>query len=470
VPHADGLSVYAGTGDGMLHAFDAGGDERWAFVPAAFLTHLDELRLGRASGTRHAGLDAELAALVVDADADGTVRPGTGDRAVLYFGLRRGGRAYLAVDVTDPDAPRRLWTLTPRELPALGQTWATPVPARLTIAGTRQNADRRVVLLTGGHDPSQDVPRPRDRDRIGAALYLVDAYTGALLWHASGRVADAPDLVVRDLEYAVAATPRALDVDEDGELDRAYVADTGGRLFRFDFRRGADRGALAAATLLADVGGTGGDDRRFYAEPDVALVRPARAPPHLAITLGTGFAPDPNAQQAADRLYSFRDPLGAATRAVPLTDAMLPDAAAGAVAPDAPGWKYVLASPGEKIVAGARTVEHRVYVPAYVPPVPGVGADCTAPVGTSRLYALDIRDARRFDTHAPASAPNTDTAGDADAVSVGVAPAVAVVGLAAQDCAGDCPREVVALLGTERVDVRWPGRIVRTGFAERGVE
>lgn len=469
VRYATGVRVYAGTSDGMLHAFDALGIEHWAFVPRGFLAHLDELRTQRTSGTRHAGLDAELRTLIVDRTRDGIVDVVAGDRAVLLFGLRRGGRAYLAVDVSEADAPRVLWTLTPRELPALAQTWAAPVPARLTIAGARQNADRRVVLLAGGHDPAQDAPRARARDRIGAALYLVDAYSGDLLWHANGRAAAAPDLIVDELDFAIAATPRALDLDENGELDRAYVADTGGRVFRFDFRSGATRAALARASLLADVGGSGADDRRFYAEPDVALVRRTRGADYLAVTLGSGFAPDPNAADAANRLYSFRDPLLATTgRTLPLTDAELPEAATG-VAPDAPGWKLALHAPGERILVPVRTIDHRAYVPAYRPPADGVAPDCTQRPGTNRILAADVRDAAQVDVRVRPPSGQDESAA-ASAAITGVAPAIAIVGLAPANCSADCPRDVVALLGLERLDVRWPGRIVRTGWAEREVE
>lgn len=471
VRYAGAERVYAGTGDGVLHAFDPDGDERWAFIPRAFLAHLDELRTDRASGVRHAGLDAELRTLVVDRNADGRVDAGAGERAILYFGLRRGGRAYLAVDVTEPDAPRVLWTLTPRELPALAQTWASPVPAKLTIAGVRQNPDRRVVLLAGGHDPAQDVPRARARDRIGAALYLVDAYSGALLWHASARAAERPDLVVDALDYALAATPRALDLDEDGELDRAYVADTGGRLFRIDFQRGAVRGSLARAELLADVGGVGTDDRRFYAEPDVALVRRPGGNAYLAVSLGSGFAPDPNAQDAANRLYSIRDALGLrAATAAPLTEATLPDASDG-IATEVPGWKLPLAASGEKIVVAARTVDHRVYVPAYLPPTAPPAPDCTQPPGSNRIYAVDVRNAARTDHRVRRPPEDTDDGGAAAPPAItGVAPALSLVKIGTPTCTAGCAGETTALLGLEQVDVRWPGRIVRTGWAEREVE
>lgn len=474
---ADGRRfAFVGTGDGVLHALQDGTTEAWAYVPGVFLARAASLRESKSSGHRHAGLDGDLRLLTVDRNADRRIDARRGERAILLFGLRRGGRAYFAVDVSDPDAPRLLWSLTPRELPGLGQTWAAAVAARLTIAGTRQNPERLVVLLAGGHEPAQDRMLARPRDRAGAALYLVDAYTGALLWHAAGPGATAfrPDLRVPSLDYGIAAAPRALDLDADGELDRAYVADTGGQVFRFEFTRGAPRATLARAVRLARLGGAAAADRRFYAEPDVALIRRGPGAPYAAVTLGSGFAPEPLARGVADRLYSLRDPLPGAYRSPlpvgPVTDAELPDATAGPVPPDARGWKLHLTLPGERILVPARTLDHRVYVPTWLPPATAAGPDCVQPSGTTRLRVLDLRDGgrRSFRVIEADARPEPEP----EALSTGgVAPPLALLTVPAPEgCRRDCRERVTGVLGTAGVPVAWPGSLVRGGWAERGVE
>jgi hypothetical protein len=464
--------VFAGSSDGFLHAF-AGATEVWAFVPRAFLPHLAYAREAAPGPDRLAGLDGDLRVLAVDVNADRRIDGAAGDRAVLLFGLRRGGRAYYAVDVTVPDAPRVLWRLGPRDLPSLGQTWAAPVPVRLTIAGARQRAGRHVVLLAGGHDPAQDDRAPRSRDRVGAALYLVDAWTGDLLWHAGGGGATgaAPDVAVPSFDYAIAATPRALDLDGDGELDRAYVADTGGQVFRIDFTAGAARDRLARIVRLAALGGAGARDRRFYAEPDVALVRRGPGAPYVAITLGSGFAPNPHDSGVADRLYSLRDTLPDPTRPARaptvVTDDELPDATAGDVATGRP-WKRRLTLPGERILVPARTVDHRVIVPAWRPaaaPSP-IDANCALAPGGNRVHVVDVRDGRSLAFRVIDAEEREDPA---ELSGAGVVPGAAFVATPPPaGCRGRCASRLHAQLGAARIEVDWPGSLVRSGWVERG--
>jgi type IV pilus assembly protein PilY1 len=476
VRYADGRTVvYAGSGDGLLHAFADGTRELWAYLPQRFLGRLGALHEPARTGHRHAGIDGDLRVLTLDLDADRRIDLSRGERALVLFGLRRGGRAYYAVDVSDPEAPRLAWTLGPRELPGLGQTWAAPVPVRLTIGGVRQNGARQVVLLAGGHDPAQDVPRSRARDRVGAALYLVDAFSGALLWHASSSAAvKTPDLDVPSLDYAIAATPRALDLDGDGELDRAYVADTGGQVFRFEFTRGATPAELARAVRIARLGGTAAADRRFYAEPDVSLVRRGTPRPYLAITLGSGFAPDPLHGGVADRLYSLRDSIPDRHRPPPavtvVTDDELPDVTPGGVDPTSHGWKRRLTLPGERVLVPVRTIDHRAVVPAWIPPANAVDGSCIQPPGSNRLHVVDVRDGRprAFRVIEAEEPPDPEPA---PLATPAIAPALALVARPpTAACGRACRQQVSGLVGTEFVPVNWPGGVVRAGWAERGIE
>lgn len=462
--------VFAGSSDGFLHAFD-GANERWAYVPERFLRDLPSLRDAGSSGTRHAGIDGDFRVVYADVNGDRIVDPAAGDRAVIVFGLRRGGRAYYAIDVTSPESPRLLWSLGARELPGLAQTWAAPVPVRLTITGATQSAGHQAVLLVGGHDATQDRHAPRTRDRVGAAVYVVDAWTGALLWHASSRAAatNAPDLRVPELQYSIAATPRALDLDGDGEMDRAYVADTGGQVFRFDFARGARRDALARAVRIADLGGVGADDRRFYAEPDVSVVRHGPGAPYVAIVLGSGFAPDPRDVGVADRLYSLRDVVPDPLRARPtpslVRDADLHDVTDEASRAPERGWKRRLATNGERIVVPARTADHRVLVPTWRATSHAVAADCTLAPGANRLLSVDVRDGRSLAFRVLRTDERRDSA---DLAGAGIVPAAAFVGAPpSASCRNRCGPRLTALLGTVEIDLDWPGSLFRSGWVER---
>ncbi len=166
--------VYSLTNDGALHAFDPRtGRERWAFVPWDRLERMLSLYRDRAARPRPSlGLDGQMRVLTLDRNGNGQIEPkadGSGDRVILYFGMRRGGRNTYAVDVTevdfdDPagDRPKLLWIAGPaddaaidaeRRLPLVGQSWSRPVATRLKVPGHR-GLDDLVVMFAGGYDPA----------------------------------------------------------------------------------------------------------------------------------------------------------------------------------------------------------------------------------------------------------------------------------------------------------------------------
>ncbi|HZD54992.1 MAG TPA: PilC/PilY family type IV pilus protein, partial [Candidatus Aquicultoraceae bacterium] len=121
--------VYVGTNDGMLHAFlggtydpttglyDAGtGEEMFGYVPFHILQDLVDYVPGEHTSHRYYVDSSPRAADVwIDANGDGT-KQSSEWRTVLIGGLRGGGDAYFALDVTDPpsgtdygDYPRVLW-------------------------------------------------------------------------------------------------------------------------------------------------------------------------------------------------------------------------------------------------------------------------------------------------------------------------------------------------------------------------
>lgn len=110
--------IYAAANDGMLHAFyggvvsvsggvtsisSTGGQEAWAFMPTDVLETLYKLADNDYSN-RHAFL-------VDGTPSIGDVYDGTAAawKTILIAGLNKGGKAYYALDVTDPDSPKALW-------------------------------------------------------------------------------------------------------------------------------------------------------------------------------------------------------------------------------------------------------------------------------------------------------------------------------------------------------------------------
>ena len=149
-PDPEDQVIYAATNDGFLHAIDAQtGSEHWAFIPAEFLQDQLVLHANDATPDKHYGIGGTIRAHV-QADGNGVIEPLKGERVYLFFGMRRGGSSYYGLDVTRLDAPQVLWRLDAATLPGLGQTWSTPVAARVRVQGAGQNA-QSLDSLSGRH-------------------------------------------------------------------------------------------------------------------------------------------------------------------------------------------------------------------------------------------------------------------------------------------------------------------------------
>ena len=385
----DYRTVFLATHDGLLHAFDADtGVERWAFAPRVLLTRLPGLMRDETTASRSHGIDGPLVLHRHDPDGDGIINPSAGEHLWLLFGLGRGGGRYYALDVALPDQPRLMWSLglesAGNELLAL----AEPVVSRLVIAGRAQQPGNWVVVLAGGYDRAHD-HASAGSSTTGASVSLFDAADGRLLWRAARDATPSPDLRLPGLSASVASAPRVLDLDGDGYADRLYFIDVAGGLWRLDLRNGAGPSVLAGARQIAQLGGQA---RRFYATPDVSLIRRA-AGAEFAVSTGSGWLARPRDTAVADRIYSIRDRNSSNTTV--LSEADLYDATdAGASMPDAaPGWFVRLDGhgTGEKVVGSPVTFDHQLRFATYQPAAAPLSAACGPPQAVRRLHALDVR-------------------------------------------------------------------------------
>ena len=103
------------------------------------------------------------------------------------MGLRRGGNYYYALDVTHPDSPTLMWSISPSTpgYSKLGQTWSQPVLAHIETGTDVNPQTRDVLVFGGGYDTRQDNYSPNAPDPSGNAIYIADAHTGALVWSGS---------------------------------------------------------------------------------------------------------------------------------------------------------------------------------------------------------------------------------------------------------------------------------------------
>jgi type IV pilus assembly protein PilY1 len=397
----DGL-VFMATNDGFLHAIDLeSGVEQWAFVPPEFLGDQVDLYTDESAASKQYGIDSDLRIQMV-ADNDGIIEPG--EKVYLFFGMGRGGDFYYGLDVTDPLSPQLLWKLDSGTLPGLGQTWSSPMPTRIDVAGATQNADKLVLVLGGGYEPDQDNAN-LTTDIIGNSIYIVDSVSGALLWHGS-RDGVHKDFNVsgRSMDYSIPARIRVIDIDGDGFADRMYAGDMGGQVWRFDITNGQSAANLVVGAVIAQLGGAPSvspnpeDVRRFYNAPDVAFIS-TRDQNFIHVGIGSGHRGHPLSTSVEDSFYALRDyAIGARTQAqldgltliehddlVPVTGVNT------SVASNAPGWRIDLSIGGwngEKVLAEARTFANQVIFSTFQPST--TVSTCEPQLGTNRTYAMSV--------------------------------------------------------------------------------
>lgn len=454
-PASDQRIVFAATQDGLLHAFDSGsGVENWAWLPHELLPRLVRLMRDEPTTVRDHGIDGPLVLHRFDPDGDGDIDAAAGEHLWLLFGLGRGGNRYYALDISSADDPRLAWSIA---LPgALGaESRAAPVVTRIAIADSGQSEGHWVVLLAGGYDRQFDAGGDVTAG-AGNALYFIDAVTGRTLWRSSSD-ADA-DLPVPGLTASLPSAPRALDLDGDGRLDRAYLVDIGGGLWRFNFADGRRANELAGARLLARLG-TGA--QRFHDTPDVSLTWLAGRL-QLAVATGSGWLARPRDTTLVDRISVVFDRESAGSRA--LTEADLFDATTGnaAMPASAPGWYRRLDDhgPGEKVIDPAVTFDHVLRFQTYQPLAEDETAPCGPPRALRRLHAIDLRTGLR---HASSVEFEAD---DPEEIAGSGLPVTLRFGFPDRwdaACPGCRPRPF-GIIGAETFDPGYSGDPVRTSW------
>src|SRR5262249_3115553 len=134
--------VFVGTNDGVLHCFAAedfrvgtrtlrAGEEIWGFVPPALLSRLESATASHQvllDGTPvvHDVFYRRLPGSLPTSDPASSASY----RTVLVMGLRGGGNAYFALDITNPLVPDFLWQFTDRYM---GSTFARPAVGQVLI-------------------------------------------------------------------------------------------------------------------------------------------------------------------------------------------------------------------------------------------------------------------------------------------------------------------------------------------------
>jgi Tfp pilus tip-associated adhesin PilY1 len=403
--------IFAGTNEGYLHAFDTvTGEEVFAFMPSELFKNIDTQFTDNGTAVDHKyGIDGSMTYWdFVD---------NNGDRKIyLYFGLRRGGKSYYALDITGlantTPVVKRLWKKSSSDtgMSLLGQSWSPPYVARVgfeTTSGDKVN--KEVVIVSGGYDETNDRDKAGEptvlnnaqtavTSTMGHNVYILDANDGTLLWDLKTSMSNTL------LTHSIPGGLKLLDINKNGLIDRMYFADVGGDLWRLDLSEalkttGDDKSVL---TKLANLAGTGTEARKFYAEPDVAALS-SNGKTIYMVSIGSGFRGHPNDKTINDQFFVIKDtspyaPLSttnySATTISDLATVTISDAGVVSQAhfdTRSKGWALDLPGDGEKVLASSITFDGVVAFTTLVPAIVTTNVNpCAAPITEGRFYAVNI--------------------------------------------------------------------------------
>ncbi|WP_083456473.1 PilC/PilY family type IV pilus protein [Desulfosarcina cetonica] len=237
--------IAVGANDGMLHVFDdANGKEIYAFVPPDILDRLQyyDPDLGN---DHFYTVDGPINLVKND--------KGTTDKAddqlLLIFGLRRGGQAYYALDVTSasPANWSIAWSLNTSTagMAELGQSWGMPEFFKIQ---TGENTYKRLLIIPGGYDANEDRSTNDDYyldathvSAMGRGIYIIDLGTGLPLdasFFSGGSqfIYDSTITGLRNqMKYCFPADPTIALNPNNNTLLAAYITDLYGQVWKLSY-------------------------------------------------------------------------------------------------------------------------------------------------------------------------------------------------------------------------------------------
>ncbi len=249
--------LYFGANDGMLHAVNGNltgagaGQELFAYVPGVLFQGPTGtpatnglVALGNPGYVHRAYVDSAPNVFDINMGQTAGSATGTAWKSVLMGGLGKGGKAYYAIDVTDPvgmvagadnaaaelnAASKMMWEFTDSRL---GYTYGQPI-----VVKTRQHG--WVALLPSGYN---------NADGQGY-LFIVNPRTGALIQAlATGAGSPGNDAGLAQVNAFVLNRT-------DGTADAAYAGDLLGNVWRFDLTATGDYPAPVKIAALTDANG-----------------------------------------------------------------------------------------------------------------------------------------------------------------------------------------------------------------------
>ncbi|HHQ4661509.1 TPA: pilus assembly protein [Aeromonas veronii] len=433
------LRIVMGSNAGFLHMFKDSGttvDESWAVMPYQFIANQKALRENLDSSAHLYGVDSSPTVLVNEQVKDGHIKSSQGDKVWLFTGLRGGGKAYYALNISDPDSPSLMWRLDKNSagFSNLGETWSNPEVAFIPGYYTETNGKKTykpVLIFSGGYDQAKSYLGQGAEDSEGLGIYIVDAEAGTLLLSFTPDVASATNKQVAGMVYSMPGAVSVLDSDGDGVSDRVYAGDTGGQIWRIDMK-GTEKSKWTAIKFAslgnAHLSGTAKkleDDRRFFTQP--VLVRTINKGwkydgtnylyserPFDAVLIGSGDRNRPSSEATTQNVYvMLRDYnvnptlFGATSEPAVPSSITLNDLYDVTSDPftglneeqivnttkaltSKLGWKFWLNESGEKSMGAGLVLQGKLYFTSFLPQVQDFQQCTIQSIGAMRQYMIDM--------------------------------------------------------------------------------
>ena len=392
--------VFFGSNDGMLHAvkdvnMDSNGNEiqsvddgkeEWAFIPPDLLPKLKYI----IEGTSHQYfVDSSPKAYFKDDNNDGIIDRDRGEKIILVCGERGGGSGYFALDITIPDSPRFSWRIdnvinpnipVPNTIISdLGQSWSEP-QFGLVKNDSNDITGIPVMFIGGGYSSNNS---------YGKSILMIKVLTGEVLRTFKN------DSSITTMNYSIPSNVLAVDSNDNGFIDKIYVGDLGGQLWRlgkftdFTFPDCDEtyNNWVAQNIFIADSLHT----RLFYYPPSITLERG-----YDLLFIGTGDRENSCATTTYDKFYCIRDKHTPTTYyesdLVDITNPLSIKPSLDNLSSDVnndgrldQGWFIQLAA-GEKVLAENSVFYKTVYFTTFTP-----DTDPCVPGGDGRVYALHYK-------------------------------------------------------------------------------
>jgi type IV pilus assembly protein PilY1 len=218
---------------------------------------------------------------------------------------------------------------------------------------------------------------------------MADVLTGDCIWYDSYAGGDT------NMTYCIPSDVATIDLDGDGRIDRLYVGDTNGRMWRFD-TTGSNTSNWTGRIIFKSNAGYS-EKRKIFYPPDVTFEKDSTGTYEM-LFFGTGDRENPKGTTDQDRIYAFKDKNVSGSKGesdlVNVTNFYSLSAAQQASTLDSIktgyGWYIILdKQQGEKCLATPMVYNKIAYFTSFSPSSGSVTDPCFIGEGTATLYGVN---------------------------------------------------------------------------------